>query len=81
LAVRQEVGGAWLMALSLRKVARLCIPDGPRNFRSCGGSLLRPLLLVALYLWSSIVVNSACVMWLCSGLVRGVYLSSIMSSS
>jgi hypothetical protein len=54
LAVRQEVGGAEVMALALRKVARLWTPAGPKNFRSCGGRVLRPLLFVALYLWSRI---------------------------
>ena len=48
-----------VMALALRKVARLWIPAGPRNFKSCGGKLLNPLLLVALYLCSKIDASSA----------------------
>jgi hypothetical protein len=47
------------MALALRKAARLWVPFGPRNFRSCGGSLLKPLLFVALYLWAKISVSSS----------------------
>ena len=46
--MRQEVGGGEVMALALRKVARLWIPVGPRNLRSWGGKVLNPLLLVAL---------------------------------
>ena len=72
MAVRQEVGGAWSMALAFRKVARLCVPVGPRNFRSCGGSLLRPLLFDALYLWAKISVSSSGEMWWSDGLVSGV---------
>ena len=72
LAVRQEVGGADVMAVALRKVARLWIPAGPRNFRSCGGRLLKPLLFVALYLCSNMDASSGCVMRWISGLVRGV---------
>jgi hypothetical protein len=48
-AVFQDAGGAAAIALSFRKVARLLIPAAPRNLRSCGGSLLFPRLLVALY--------------------------------
>ena len=47
------------MALALRKAARLWVPFGPRNFRSCGGSLLKPLLFEALYLWAKISVSSS----------------------
>ena len=67
------------MAVALRKVARLWIPAGPRNFRSCGGKLLKPLIFVALYLWSKIDASSGCVMRWLSGLVRGVYMSGGMS--
>jgi hypothetical protein len=73
LAVRQEVGGAYVMALAFKKLARLSIPAVPRNFRSYGGSLLRPLLLVALYLCSKMPVSSSLDMWWWSGLARGVY--------
>ena len=48
LAVRQDAGGADSIALLLRKVAKLPIPFGSRNFRSCGGSGLAPLLFFAL---------------------------------
>jgi hypothetical protein len=48
LAVRQDSGGADSIALSLRKVAKLSIPLFPRNFNSCGGNGLAPLLFVAL---------------------------------
>ena len=47
------------------------MPAGPKNFRSCGGNLLSPLLLVALYFCSKIIANSSCVMWWVCGLVRG----------
>jgi hypothetical protein len=49
LAVFQEAGGAVLIALSFKKVAKLPIPADPMNFRSYGGSRLFPRLLVALY--------------------------------
>jgi hypothetical protein len=48
LAVRQDAGGADRIALSLRKDAKLLIPFWPRNFKSCGGNGLAPLLFVAL---------------------------------
>jgi hypothetical protein len=48
LAARQDSGGADSIALSLRKVAKLSIPFCPRNFSSCGGNGLAPLLFVAL---------------------------------
>ena len=60
------------MALALRKAARLWVPFGPRNFRSCGGSLLKPLLFVALYLWAKISVSSSGEMCWSAGLVSGV---------
>jgi hypothetical protein len=69
------------MALVLRKVARLCIPAGPRNFNSCGGRLLRPLLFVAVYFYSKMAANSDWEIRCCVGLVRGVYVSGSMSSS
>lgn len=72
MAVRQEDGGACVIALSFRNVARLVIPYGPRNLSSYGGSLLRPLLFVALYLCSRMAVSSLLVMWWCAGLVSGV---------
>jgi hypothetical protein len=53
-------------------VARLCIPAAPRNLSSCGGMILRPLLLVALYLCARMSVSSYCDMWWFSGLVSGV---------
>jgi hypothetical protein len=65
----------------LRKVAKLLIPAGPRNFNNCGGKWLRPLLFVALYFYSNMVASSSWDMKWCSGLVRGVYLSGIISSS
>ena len=72
LAARQDGGGYWVIALALRKVARLEIPAGPRNFRSYGGMVLSPLLFVALNLWTRMASNSGCVMRWSSGLVRGV---------
>ena len=75
LAVRQEVGGAYLIALSLRNDARLWIPFGPRNLSSCGGNLLRPLLLVALYLCSKMFASSLSEMRWWSGWVSGVKVS------
>jgi hypothetical protein len=62
-------------------VARLCIPAGPRNFNSCGGRLLRPLLFVAVYFYSKMAANSDWDIRCCAGLVRGVYVSGIISSS
>jgi hypothetical protein len=69
------------MALTFRNVAKLCIPAGPRNFSSCGGRLLRPLLFVAVYFYSRMDANSCWDMRCCYGLVRGVYVSGMMSSS
>jgi hypothetical protein len=63
LAVFQEDGGGAAIALSLRKVAKLSIPAVPRNLRSCGGSLLFPLLFVALYLYFKISASSAYVIY------------------
>jgi hypothetical protein len=80
LAVRQEVGGSWSIALVLRKVARHSIPFFPRNFNSYGGSLLRPLDLAALYLSLSISDSSWGEMWWAVGFVSGVYVSVGMSS-
>ena len=68
------------MALVSRKVAKLCIPAGPRNFKSCGGKLLRPLLFVAVYFYSKMFANSDWDIRCCVGLVRGVYLSGMISS-
>jgi hypothetical protein len=80
LAVRQEVGGSWSIALVLRKVARHSIPFYPRNFNSYGGSLLRPLLFAALYLTLSMSDNSWGEMWWSVGFVSGWYVSGGMSS-
>ena len=52
LAVRQDAGGVYVIALAFRNVARLSIPAVPINFNSYGGIILRPLLFVALYLCS-----------------------------
>jgi hypothetical protein len=81
LAVRQDVGGAWSIALALRNDARLRIPVSPRNFKSCGGILLRPLLFVALYLCARMLVSSLGEMWWAGGVVSGVNVSGMMSSS
>ena len=81
MAVRQEVGGIWSIALAFRNVARLSIPFAPRNFSSWGGILLKPLLFVALYLWVNMWVSSYDEMWCLAGLVSGVYVSGMMSSS
>jgi hypothetical protein len=69
------------MALTFRKDARLETPVAPRNFSSYGGSLLRPLLLSALYLTLSISVSSSVEMWWSDGVVSGVYVSGGMVSS
>ena len=69
------------MALAFRKDARLAIPFGPMNFSNYGGSLLRPLLLSALYLTLSISVSSSVEMWWSDGVVSGVYVSGGMVSS
>jgi hypothetical protein len=79
LAVRQEVGGAYVIALAFKNVARLCTPVAPRNFNSYGGIWLRPLLFVALYLRYNISVSSTYVIWWFAGLDNGVYVSGIMS--
>jgi hypothetical protein len=81
LAVRQDGGGSRSIALAFINDARLVIPVGPRNLSSYGGSLLRPLLLSALYLYLSILVSSSVEMWWSDGVVRGVYVSGMMSSS
>ena len=81
MAVRQDPGGSRSMALAFRKDARLAIPFGPMNFSNYGGSLLRPLLLSALYLYLSMLVSSSVEMWWSDGVVRGVYVSGMMSSS
>ncbi len=69
------------MALAFRKDARLAIPFGPMNFSNYGGSLLRPLLLSALYLTLSMSVSSSVDMWWADGVVSGVYVSGWMVSS
>lgn len=69
------------MALSFKKVARLIVPAGPRNFNNCGGSVLNPLLFVALYLRCRMSDSSCYVMWWFVGFSNGVYLSGIMSGS
>ena len=69
------------MALAFRKDARLETPVAPRNFSIYGGSLLRPLLLSALYLTLSISVSSSVDMWWADGVVSGVYVSGRMVSS
>ena len=61
-------------------MARHSIPFSPRNFSSYGGSLLRPLDLVALYLSLSMFDNSWGDMWWAVGFVSGVYVSGGMSS-
>ena len=81
MAVRQDVGGAWSIALAFKNDARLSIPWAPRNFRSCGGILLRPLLFVALYLCVRTSVSSLDEMWWAGGVVSGVNVSGMMSSS
>jgi hypothetical protein len=70
-AVFQDAGGAAAIALSFRKVARLPIPAGPRNLRSCGGSLLFPRLLVALYECYNTDSNSAYVIYSYTGSSNG----------
>jgi hypothetical protein len=58
LAVRQDWGGAEVMALELRKFARLPTPAGPMNFSRWGGKALYPLLFVALYFYYNMYSNS-----------------------
>jgi hypothetical protein len=72
LAVRQDAGGFWSMALAFRNDAKLRIPGAPRNFNSCGGIVLRPLLFDALYLWSRMVVSSSAEIWSWDGSESGV---------
>ena len=43
--------------------------------------MLRPLLFVALYLWARISVSSLGEMWWADGVVSGVNVSGMMSSS
>jgi hypothetical protein len=73
LAVRQEAGGVYVIALSFRNVAKLEIPVSPRNFSNYGGILLSPRLFVALYLSCNIYFNSIVEMWWFSGFDSGVY--------
>jgi hypothetical protein len=73
LAVRQDAGGSYVIALAFRNVARHSIPAVPRNFNSYGGILLRPLLFVALYLCSRMPVSSVVDMLWFSGFITGVY--------
>ena len=80
MADRQDAGGSRSIALTFKNVARLEIPWFPRNFKSCGGNLLRPLLLPALYLYLRISVSSTVVIWWSSGLVSGVNVSGWMSA-
>jgi hypothetical protein len=81
LAVRQEAGGSYSIALSFKNDARHVIPSAPRNFNNYGGSWLKPLLFVALYLCLSMFVSSSGVMWCSAGFVNGVYVSGGMVSS
>jgi hypothetical protein len=81
LADRQDAGGSYVIALAFKNVARLSIPAVPRNFNSCGGILLRPLLFVALYLCSRMPASSDCDMWWFAGFEMGVYWSGMISSS
>jgi hypothetical protein len=59
LAVRQDWGGADVIALVFRKFAKLPIPAVPINLSRCGGKILWPRLLVALNFFSSINFNSS----------------------
>jgi hypothetical protein len=59
LAVRQDWGGAAVIALEFRKFVKLSIPAVPKNFSNYGGSILFPRLLVALYFFYSINFSSS----------------------
>jgi len=78
LAVRQEVGGSYSIALLFRKGARHVILSVPRNFSSYGGSWLKPLLFAALYLYLSMFVSSSGVIRWSAGLVNCVFVSGGM---
>jgi hypothetical protein len=69
--VRQDCGGADVIALALRKLAKLSIPGVPKNFRRWGGRSLNPLLLVALNFFCSMNCNSPVVIRWGVGSVSG----------
>ena len=75
-----DSGGSYVIALSVRNVARQLTPVVPKNFSSWGGSLLNPRLLFALYLCFSTWVSSSVVMRCLCGAVNGVYSSTGISS-
>ena len=56
--MRQDWGGADVMALAFRKLARLSIPVVPKNFNRWVGNALYPRLLVALYFYCKMYLNS-----------------------
>ena len=80
LAVRQDWGGAEVIALEFRKFARLPVPAGPKNLRRWGGSMLRPRLFVALNFFYRMYFNSPSVIRCGVGSINGEYVSGATSS-
>ena len=64
-----------MIALVFRKLARLSIPDVPKNFNRWGGKLLNPLLFVALNFFCRMNCNSPVVIRWGVGSSRGLYAS------
>jgi hypothetical protein len=73
LAVRQDWGGAEVMALAFKKLAKLSVPVVPMNFNKWGGKALYPRLFVALYFFCNINCNSPGVIRYGVGSVSGEY--------
>ena len=69
--MRQDWGGAEVMALAFRKLARHSVPVDPMNFNRWGGKALYPRLLVALYFSCNIYRNSSGVIKCGVGSVSG----------
>ena len=78
--MRQDCGGADVIALALRKLAKLAIPDVPKNFKRWGGKSLNPRLFVALNFFCRMNCNSPVVIRWGVGSVSGWYVSGGTSS-
>ena len=70
-----------MIALAFRKLARLSIPEFPRNFNRWGGKSLNPLLFVALYFFCRINCNSSVEIRCGVGSVSGLYSSGVAAVS
>jgi hypothetical protein len=68
------------MALAFRKLAKLSIPVVPKNFNRWGGNALYPRLLVALYFYCKMYLNSPGVIKCGVGSFSGEYFSGGTSS-